>query len=88
MRLGNKVSQVNKNGLSNADILSGSKDLTKNLVSNNKNESNDGMVKNKISTKNEKTNGSLVTVDGEKDVGNNLRSDDSGKNQKIQANGK
>ena len=85
---GNKVFQVNKKGISNTDILSGSKDLTKDLVSNNKNESNDEVVKNKITTKNEKANGSLVTVDGEKDVGNNLRSDDSGKNQKIQANGK
>ena len=85
---GTKVSKVNTNGLSNADILSGGKDSTKNLVSNDKNESNDGMVKNKISTKNEKTNGSLVTADGEKDIGTNLRSDDLGKNQKIQANGK
>ena len=85
---GTKASQVNKKGLSNADILSGSKDLTKASVLNNKNESDDGMVKSKITTKNEKTNGSLVTSDGQKDVGTTLRTDDSGKNQKIQVNGK
>ena len=60
-------------------LVSGSNNPIKNLVSNSKNENDDGLVKNNSIRKSEKLNGVLSTNEG---------IEDPGKDQKVQANGK
>ena len=83
-----KLLQVNKKGPSNGDIMSESNGSSKTLVPSNKDESDEGLVKDKATTKNEKLNASLVTSDVQEEAGNHSSIADSGKSQKVQVNGK